>query len=56
MDSNLTEEEDIEILYHELLKTIPTDYLDMENVRIQFRYCVDIKRFYVLNRVAVIVV
>ena len=33
MDSNLTEGQEMEILYHELMKTIPKDYLDMESVR-----------------------
>ena len=33
MDSNLTEGQEMEILYHELIKTIPQNYLDMESVR-----------------------
>ena len=33
MDSNLTEGQEMEILYHELMRTIPRDYLDMESVR-----------------------
>ena len=32
MDSNLTEGQEMDILYHELMKTIPKDYLDMESV------------------------
>ena len=32
LDSNLTEGEEMDYLYHELMKTIPKDYLDMENV------------------------
>ena len=33
MDSNLTEGQEMEILDHELIKTIPQNYLDMESVR-----------------------
>ena len=32
LDSNLTEGQEMDILYHELMKTIPKDYLDMESV------------------------
>ena len=44
MDSNLTEGQEMEILYHELMRTIPRDYLDMESVRKEtacFYACID---------------
>jgi hypothetical protein len=31
LDSNLTEGQEMDILYHELVRTIPKDYLDMES-------------------------
>lgn len=34
LDSNLSEEREMDILYHELVRTIPKHYLDIESVRI----------------------